>query len=116
MNETKVKRIPYRVSMEIGNVEYEFWVSPSRRQVTGVMRIDGEKVSAKVKCSPKDTWDPIIGVALCKLKLENKTGYVNVNGQRKGWPRIKELLYNEEEDTIMTLDTIIKVYECGVSQ
>jgi len=44
---------------------------------------------AVVRCSARDTWDPVVGIAVCKLKLDVRQMECFGIPETFGWPKFK---------------------------
>jgi len=84
---------PYRIDMSTGAISYVFWINEYKKRVSGVayanFKEGKRKVTARSKCSQMDIWDPWTGVLQCRTKLENKLGIIKVDGERRGWNKLK---------------------------
>ncbi|MBW1723468.1 MAG: hypothetical protein JRJ78_15605 [Deltaproteobacteria bacterium] len=98
-----MKNEPPIIEMSTGAINYRFYVDEKRKRVSGVAKADFRegvrRASARVKCSANDEWDSMIGIAMCRLKLDNKLGTVYVGipeyGLMKmGWETMKRIVSN----------------------
>ncbi len=93
--------IPPIIDVETKYIKYRFYVDKKRRRVSGIARTRDRRMTARVKCSASDVFDPLVGIAVCRLKLDNKLGFIRVGSplddehvpKRYGWPRLKSLLF-----------------------
>ena len=89
-------KIPEHIDINTGVISYRFWIDQCRKRVSGNavahFKEGMRRESARVKQSQADNWDPIIGVALCKLKIDNKLGILEVDGKHRGWPKLKDFM------------------------
>jgi len=90
-----IHTIPPIIDMVMGEAKFKFYVDKERRRVSGIMYLGRDRVTARIRCSREDVWDPLIGISLCKLKLENKMGYIRVSHKNegplfRGWSTIKD--------------------------
>lgn len=53
-----------------------------------VTQVRHPKIKASVTCSPRDNWDPLVGIAVCKLKLDVKLAADS--GANINWKLFKE--------------------------
>ena len=88
----KVHRLLKTITDHKTGDKYVFLILEENRKVIGHLfeygKSEADVITRVIKCDAQDTWDPIIGIALVKLRLE--TSVNNRFDMPRGWKHIKE--------------------------